>query len=338
MLSRVAENLYWLGRYVERAENTGRIVDVNAHLLLDLPRGIAPGWEPLIDITGSRADFVEHHDGFGERNVVRYLLGDIQYPGSLLSSLGFARENARTIRDYLPREAWELLNELYWFARDELSSGLSKRGRHGYLKHVSRELQSLSGMLIGAMNHDAGLRFLTIGRLLERADMTTRIIDVRSASLLPEETPELRPFENIQWMSVLKSLTAYQMYRRTMQVRVRRADAMRFLLLDGEFPRAVYCCVQGVDRYVSRLPRCDGPRRQVARVCRLVQGAEVDAMAESNDALHAFIDELQLGIADVHGEIERTYFLVDSATDPATPERDQYQEQAQDAHAVHSAR
>ena len=331
MLSRVAENLYWLGRYVERAENTGRIVVVNAHLLLDLPRGIAPGWEPLIDITGSREHFVEHYDDFGERNVVRFLLGDTQYPGSLLSSLAFARENSRTIRDYLPREAWELVNELYWYARDELSSGLSKRGRHAYLKHVSRELHSLNGLLIGAMNHDAGLRFMTIGRLLERADMTTRIIDVRSASLLPEATPELRPFENIQWMSVLKSLTAYQMYRRKMQVRVRRADALRFLLLDDEFPRAVYCCVQGADRYISLLPRSDAPRRQVARVGRLVQGGDVAALASSNDALHAFIDEVQLGLADVHTEIERTWFLPDTGAQPAAePEagtQTQFQEQ-----------
>ncbi len=313
MLSRVAENLYWLGRYVERAENMGRIVGVNAQLLLDLPRGIAPGWAPLIAITGSGDVFANRYDDFSERNVVRFLLGDPENPGSLLSSLSFARENARTMRDYLPREAWELINELYHFARDELNSGLSKRGRYAYLKHVRREAQSLTGLLLGAMNHDEGQRFLTIGRVLERADMTTRIIDVRSASLLPEETPELRPFENIQWMSVLKSLTAYQMYRRKMQVRVRRADALRFLLLDDEFPRAFYQCVQVADTDMAMLPRSDGPRRQLARVKRLVQGAEIETLAKSNEALHAFIDELQIGLGEVHLEIHRTYFLLDTS-------------------------
>ena len=333
MLSRVAENLYWLGRYMERAENTGRIVDVNSYLLLDLPRGIAPGWEPIIDITGSRGDFVERYDDFTERNALRFLLADPDYAGSLLSSLGFARENARTIRDYLPREAWELINELYLYARDQLSAGLSKRGRHDYLTQISREVQAFNGLLLGAMNHDAGLRFLTTGRLLERADMTTRIIDVRSASLLPHETPELRPFENIQWMSVLKSLTAYQMYRRKMQVRVRRADALRFLLLDDEFPRAVYCCVNGADRYISLLPRNEAPRRQVARVLRTIQGADVEELAGSNEALHAFIDDLQLGIGEVHQELLRTYFLFEPSLADVPAGQSQSQSQTSTAPA-----
>ena len=311
MLSRVAENLYWFGRYVERAENIGRIVDVNAKLLLDLPRGIAPGWEPLIAITGSREEYQQRFADFGERSVLRFLIGDEDNPGSLLSSLALARENARTMRDYLPREAYELANELYMYARDELNAGLSRRGRYGYLKHLQRGTQSINGLLLGAMQHDEGYRFLVIGRVLERADMTTRIIDVRSASLLPEETFDLRPFENIQWMSVLKSLTAYQMYRRKMQVRVRRADALHFLLLDDEFPRAFYRCVLTADENIEKLPRSDEPRRQLARVERLASGADTAELAGSNEALHEYIDELQLGLVDVHAALRRSYFLVE---------------------------
>lgn len=327
MLSRVAENLYWLGRYVERAEDSGRIVEVNTNLLLDLPRGIAPGWEPLIAITGGREAFLARYDDFSERNVMRFLLGDADNPGSLLASLGFARENARTIRDYLPREAWELINELYLYARDELPAGLSKRGRYAYLKQVRRLTQSFTGLLLGAMNHDEGQRFFGIGSLLERADMTTRIIDVRSESLLPEETSGLRPFENIQWMSVLKSLTAYQMYRRKMQVRVRRADALRFLLLDDEFPRAVYRCVQVVDEHLGALPRADAPRRQAARIKRLVQGADIAGLADSNEALHEFIDAIQIGLAEIHQAIERTYFLQGFEEQAPVPTQTQIQTQ-----------
>ncbi|MDX1529610.1 MAG: alpha-E domain-containing protein, partial [Gammaproteobacteria bacterium] len=113
MLSRVAENLYWLGRYMERAENTGRIVNVNGNLLLDLPKGIAPGWQPLIEITGSGNFYRKSYNDFEERNVVKFLVGDPQNPGSIISSLSMARENARTIRDIIPRESWELINELY---------------------------------------------------------------------------------------------------------------------------------------------------------------------------------------------------------------------------------
>lgn len=309
MLSRVAESLYWFGRYVERAENIGRIIDVNAKLLLDLPRGIAPGWEPMIAITGSRDEFLKRFSDFSERNVLRFLIGDQDNPGSLLSSLHLGRENARTMRDYLPREVYELVNELYLYARDELNSGMSRRGRYGYLKHLQRGTQSINGLLLGAMHHDSGYRFLEIGRVLERADMTTRILDVRSASLLPEEKSGLRPFENIQWMSVLKSLTAYQMYRRKMQVRVRRADTLQFLLLDDEFPRAFYHCVSTVDGCMQKLPRSDEPRRQLARVARLARNADTDALASSNEALHQFLDDLQLGLVEVHSSIRKTYFL-----------------------------
>ena len=309
MLSRVAETLYWFGRYVERAENICRIVDVNAKLLLDLPRGIAPGWEPLIAITGSRDEYLQRFGDFGERNVLRFLIGDENNSGSLLSSLHLARENARTMRDYLPREIYELANELYLYARDELNAGLSRRGRYGYLKHLQRGTQSISGLLLGAMNHDAGYRFLVIGRVLERADMTTRIIDVRSASLLPEETSGLRPFENIQWMSVLKSLTAYQMYRRKMQMRVRRADALRFLLLDDEFPRSFHRCVLTADANIDCLPHSDEPRRQLARVARLASSADTDLLAGSNEALHEYIDELQLGLSEVHARMLAAHIL-----------------------------
>lgn len=308
MLSRVAENLYWFGRYVERVENIGRIVDVNARLLMDLPRGIAPGWEPLIEITGSRAEYLEFSTEFTERNVLRFLIGAQDNPGSLLASLLSARESARTMRDYLPREVFELTNELYMYARDELTAGLSRRGRHGYLKFLQRGTQAINGLILGSLQHDEGYYFLSTGRVIERADMTTRIIDVRSASLLPDETSTLRPFENIQWMSVLKSLTAYQMYRRKMQVRVRRADALRFLLLDDEFPRAFYQCMLVADENIKNLPRSDEPRRHVARVARLVSGLDATALAESNEALHQCIDELQLGLVDVHQSLQQTYF------------------------------
>jgi len=311
MLSRVAENLYWLGRYVERAENTGRIVNVNANLLLDLPKGIAPGWKPLIEITGGADLYRKFYDDFEERNVVRFLVGDAQNPDSIISSLSEARENARTIRDIMPREAWEQVNALYLYAREHLQSGLSKRGRYNYLKRIILGAQTFAGLLLGSMSANAGHRFLRTGRVLERAEMTTRIIDVRSASLIPEETSGLRPFDNIQWISVLKSLTAYQMYRQHVQARVRRADALRFLLLDKAFPRAFYRCVSIVDESLSELPRSEAPRRSAARLQRVVKGADITEMTESNSALHEFIDELQIGLGQIHNDIERTYFLVE---------------------------
>ncbi|MEM7503968.1 MAG: alpha-E domain-containing protein [Pseudomonadota bacterium] len=309
MLSRVAESLYWLGRYAERAENTARIVSVNANLLLDLPRGISPGWSPMIAIFGAEADFESRYANYEERSVARYLLTDADSPCSVLFVLRAARENTRTMRDIVPREAWELLNELYHYARDNAQAGLSKRGRHDYLQHVIRSIQTLSGLLLGTMNHDQGYSFLTLGRVLERADMTTRLIDVRSNSLLPDTPAELRSFAGVQWMSVLKSLSGYQMYRQKMQSRLVRAKVLEFLLRDPEFPRAVARCARLLEAGLRSLPCSEDCVRVLGGLQRVLQRGAVVELAEDQQALHAYLDELQVHLAAVHAEIARAWFL-----------------------------
>ena len=254
MLSRVAENIYWMARYIERAENTARLIMVNTNLLLDLPKGLQPGWQPIIEILGTEEYFLQHYEEFNERSVLKFLIADPQSPSSILHSLRLARENARTIRDIIPREAWEQVNDLYLMAKGNATSGYSKKGRYDYLKHIVLGAQTITGLLAGTMLHDVGYDFLRMGRNLERAEMTTRIIDVRSANLL-EEHEGLTPFENIQWMSVLKSLTAYQMYRRNIQVRVRRKDVLKFLLKDKKFPRSFFHTLLEVKSCLQNLPR-----------------------------------------------------------------------------------
>jgi len=306
MLSRVAENIYWLARHIERAENTTRIIAVNANLLLDLPKGIAPGWRPLIDITGNAALFEQHHDDYGERQVVRFLLSDERNPTSIINSLAAARENCRTIRDIVPREGWEQINELYLFASEGLQRGLTKDGSYPFLKQLILGAQTITGLLSGTMLQDQGYSFLRIGRRLERADMTTRIADVRSASLVPAQTTELRPYDTIQWVSVLKSLTAYQMYRRSEQIRVQRSAVLRFLFQSPAFPRSVLHCVDAVRASLESLPRNEAALRVAGRLKRNV--AELKLARLSQSELHAFVDELQTDIANLHGEITATWF------------------------------
>ncbi|MCB1744332.1 MAG: alpha-E domain-containing protein [Gammaproteobacteria bacterium] len=315
MLSRVAEHLYWLGRYTERVENTVRIVDVNTNLLLDLPRSIAPGWAPLIAITGSQAQFDDLYKAPTERNVVRFLLLDTRHSSSMLSSVVAARENARIIRDYLPREAYWALNELNRFIKESRSAGLSKRERSNYLKRIVREIHGLNGLLMGAMNHDHGYRFLEIGRLLERADMTSRIVDVRSRSLLPNADERDAVYENLQWMSVLKSLTAHQMYRRKVNLRVQRAHALEFLLGDEEFPRTVKFCMNKIAQRADELPRGEMLKQRCVNVCHMLDEAAYDTLAFDSDALNTFIDNLQQVFIQVHNSVRTTYFLGSEESD-----------------------
>lgn len=305
MLSRVAENIYWMARYIERAENTARLIMVNTNLLLDLPKGEHPGWQPIVEILGSDEYYLQHHDDFNERAVLKFLIGDLGSPTSILYSLQQARENARTIRDIIPRESWEHVNDMYMMAKSNAASGYSKKGRYDYLKKIINSTQTITGLLAGTMLHDIGYDFLRMGRNLERADMTTRIIDVRSANLLPEHEGVL-PFENIQWMSVLRSLTAYQMYRRTIQVRVQRADVLKFLLKDKKFPRSFFHALLEVKACLKNLPRNEEAINLLNEVGKKVLRADQAVLRQ--EELHRFIDELQLGLADLNGVISATYF------------------------------
>lgn len=306
MLSRVANSIYWMARYIERAENTARLINVNTHLLLDLPKRIQLGWEPIIDITSNRDDFYALYDAADERSVVRFMVMDPKNHSSIVSSLSMARENARTIRDVIPREAWEQVNELYLIAKSNASQALTHRHRYDYLRSVILGAQTITGLLAGCMTHDDGYAFLRMGRNLERADMTTRIIDVRSASLLPNMADHLTPFENLQWMSVLKSLTAYQMYRREMRLRVRRPEVLQFLLLEKRFPRALFHTLHEVESCLGELPRNEKPVETLGKLQRKLMRAKPQELKQ--DELHSFIDELQNELTKVHNSIHKTYF------------------------------
>ncbi|EIJ43485.1 hypothetical protein BegalDRAFT_2643 [Beggiatoa alba B18LD] len=312
MLSRVANTVYWSGRYIERVEDTARLVIVTSNLLLDLPKSLTTGWQPLLTITGSESLFYEQYKEANERNVSKFLISDINNPSSILSSLSFARENMRTTRDIVPNDLWEHLNNLYLLVKTRVEKGLTKNNRFEVLKEVITGCQLLTGLTTGTMSRGAAYSFLRTGLYLERADMTTRILDVRAANLLPKQGDDanlsLTPFQNIQWVSVLKSLTAYQMYRQHIRLGVKGSDVLKFLLQDEQFPRAVRYCLRMVESYLTNLPKNDMPLRTLARLQRQVQSADVYTLAHSG--LHEFIDELQIGLAGVHDQISTTYFGV----------------------------
>ena len=310
MLARVVENVYWLSRYLERAENTARIIGVNTNLLLDLPGGIAPGWLPLVDISGNRAEYDARSQGKAghgeERDVVHFLIADRDNPGSICSSLTAARENARTLREILPTECWELLNEFFGEFNKDLATGINKRMRFEFLKRIVIALQTIASMLDGTMNRNDAHAFLTLGRNLERTDMTSRIVDVRSAQLLPVETPELRPFESVQWMSVLKSLSGYQMYRLKMRTRVKRTDVLQFLLRDDQFPRSCQFCLTQLESSLTPLPRSEGVMEVLETAAKFIERAPLATLDQPG--LHELIDRIQLNINNVHNMIAEIYF------------------------------
>jgi uncharacterized alpha-E superfamily protein len=312
MLSRVAERVYWLARYIERAENTARMVMSFNQVSLDMPKTVQLSWKGLVAVTGTDDIFDEHYQRDEERNCVKFLLADHYNPSSIFSSLKSARENVRTTRDLVPSEAWEIVNELYLFARDNMDSGIGKRGRYQFLTEVVQRCQTLTGLLAGCMSHDAAYDFIRLGRNLERADMTSRQIDIGAIRYLKKSTDDPSPYDGLLWTSILRSQSGFQMYRQHVKRRINGADVVRFLLQDIPFPRAVAHALRYVQEALERLPRNEVPLRLVMQARRHALGADVDQLI-SEERLHDFIDTLQQDIAEVHNAIVDTWFRLDKA-------------------------
>lgn len=316
MLSRVADNLYWFGRYLQRAEGTARLINVNSNLLLDLPRRVPLGWHPLIEIFDAQAEFARLYDEPSESNVVRFLIIDERNPGSILASIKHAREILRQSRDVMPRETWERINDLFLLVKAQGERACQRRYRAEVLTQVINASMVLSGIVLASMSRDVGFSFMRLGNNIEQADITTRIVDTRSANLIqPRHADELRPFQAIQWMSVLKSLTGYQMYRRHVRVRVSGPSVLGFLIQDTAFPRSVRFCLLRVERELPKLPTVSGVRdveRALARLSARVSDADMNQLVEQG--LHKFLDEVQAGLNELSNTISATYFRFDGGT------------------------
>jgi uncharacterized alpha-E superfamily protein len=308
MLSRVAERVYWMGRYVERAESTARLVNAYTTQLMDLPKGYELGWKHLIDLIGDNQAFEARHKSYDERSTIKFLLADNDGPSSIMSALAMARENVRTTRDVLPTEAWEHTNELYLYAKEQVQHGIARKGRFTFLKNVILRCQQISGLLSGTMSHDAAYDFVRVGRNLERADMTTRIVDSAVYFLMPRQAAPT-PYDNMLWVNVLKSLSAFQMYRRHVRHRVQGDAVIEFLLQDRAFPRSVAFAMTETELALGALPRSEAPLHALARLRRRIH--EVEPRQLSLDALHAYIDALQAGFNEVHAQIGGTWFRLD---------------------------
>ncbi|MEX1032321.1 MAG: alpha-E domain-containing protein [Cellvibrionaceae bacterium] len=314
MLSRVAQRVYWLGRYMERLENTARLINVNTNLLLDLPRGTNLGWSTLLDITGSHEEFERKQVKEEEINIIRFLVSDLSNSISIMSSLNKARENGRTTREIIPTEAWELINDLYFYVKENAAKSVARKNRQRLLRHIIQHSQQFTGVLTGTMSHTSAYDFIRLGRNLERADMTTRIIDVGTVNLVtnPKNSAgkgdSLEPFINILWMSVLQSLSAYQMYRQHVQDRVNGEDVVMFTLQDGEFPRSVFSCLAQIKVCLRGLPKGKAALHALALVEERIIDANLPEILEQGK-LHDFIDDVQLDIASLHEAVARSWFL-----------------------------
>ncbi len=307
MLSRSAERLYWLARYLERTENIARLVSVHMNLLMDLPKGVEMGWRQLILINASEQQFYENNNVANERNITRFLLADATHRGSLVSSLSAARENIRTSRELLPDEAWEQVNEMYLFAKNNLETVANRRHRVIFMNEILKGCQRFTGLLSGYMSHNHPYRFILLGRNIERADMTSRILDLASLLLSESRSDEMRQYETILWMNVLKALNALLMFRQQMRSRITGDDVLNFLLLDTNLPRSVGCCIAEISYCISMLPNNDGLPLKLIELQSFVQA--IDTRQTTQEQLRVILDGLQSKLGGLHARIADNWFL-----------------------------
>lgn len=307
LLSSLAESVYWFGRYMERTESTARLILVNDNLLLDIPPHCNPGWAPLLQITGNRESFLKHYEDMCEDSVIRYLVLDAEHnPGAMLSSIDNARENMRTARALFPKPVWEVINSLHDYVRENGAAALSPARRYRFLREVIDYCHLLSGKLAASMSHDQIFAFAQLGFNLERADMTSRVIDVRAQNLLYARGEDLKPFDDLLWKSILDSLAAWQMYRRDAHIRISGVQVLRFLLQDRQFPRAISHCLLQIEQSLYSLAVNETPRRALLEAQKLVRTVNIPAIVDTQ--LHQFVDELQLQFMAIHAEISQRYF------------------------------
>lgn len=307
MLSRVAERAYWLARYLERTENLARLCNVFGKLFLDLPRSASLGWMEILEIIDVRPAADGSDGEWTDARVIDLLIARRDNSASLMCSLAMARENARTARDVLPTEAWLTINKLYLSARDTVVSVAPGGNLHHFLSGVVEGCQQMNGLLAGTMSHGTGYRFMRVGRHLERADMTTRTLDVAAAMLMSGRSG-LEPLYPSLWASVLKSVSGYQMYRQYVRRRILAPDVVRFLFEDRQFPRSVSHCIDQVAVTLAMLPRNEGVTEPIAALRRRLQ--KVDTARLSTADLHELIDRLQQDIARVHDAISDNWFRI----------------------------
>lgn len=308
MLSRVADSLFWVGRYIERAENTARALDVNLQLTLDgahgKPQDHPSLWQPLVQVAGDEDVFKAP---VADRNaVLKFYCGERINPNSIVGCIASARENARSVRDTISSNMWRHLNEVYLWTKqfaDQMPS-------EDFFERIKRECALFQGLADSTMTHGEGWHFMNLGRMLERADKTSRILEVKAVALLGTDLRQAGSTSEMnQWSAVLRSVSAFEMYRKRYS-RTQGDRVISFLALDRTFPRSCLFCIS--QAHLSLKSIIDGreghekmkSERALGRLRADLEYAElhevlVDGLAPWCDTVQARIDTVA---AHVHGE------------------------------------
>jgi uncharacterized alpha-E superfamily protein len=310
LLSRYAECLFWLARYVERAENLARILDVNETFSRDSRGG--QNWMSVLQLYGDEARFKELHGAATADSVLRFYVTDGENPTSIVSSVRSARDNARALRPLISNEMWTQINVLHnrlgALGEDALAAGHRAR----LFGQVKEACQTHVGVTEGTFYRGQGWYFCRMGRYIERADQTTRLLEIKYHLLLPDPADVGSPLDVSQWNALLRSAAGYQAYRQLHPEGITPARVAGFLLLDGRFPRSVALCIGEAAALLGGLRSRHGLRggtgaaEELDRLQALLGAVSISDILKKG--LHEFLDMLQVQLIAVTDDLAGTFF------------------------------
>ena len=307
MLSRVADAIYWCSRYVERAENVARFVDVNLNLMFDTPVQKRDDWGPLVLTSGDQDWFWKHYDEATPHNVAWFLTFDTRYPNSIISALAAARENAQTVREIISREMWQVLNEFFLIVRDASKKEFSVEEMAEFYGSIMVRGTMYEGVSSATLSRGEAWYWARLGRLLERA----RILDVKYYTLLPTLTDVGTTLDQVGWAALLESASALQMYRQVFHVTTPE-NVANFLLFNRAFPRSIHYCINQAQESLHNITGnpSDAFSGEAERLLGQLRAKfNYDRPSDVLSAgLHEYIDELQLSLNGVGTAIQHQFF------------------------------
>jgi uncharacterized alpha-E superfamily protein len=307
-----------MSRYIERAENIARLVDVNLQLLLDLrdlnEKRLAEHWLPIVQTTGDEARFFALHQKATANDVTEFLVFQPENPNSIVSAICQARENARMVRDQITLELWEELNRLYWFVRTPQARQVWKESPSEFFQQIKAGSLHIGGLTDETLIHNEGWWFAQAGKFIERADKTSRILDLRYQTLPDRGAPQTISQEDaLGWSAILRSCSAWDAYKSLHGAEVHQRLVAGFLLLNEDFPRSVRFCGSALNsalRKISGVPEgkfCNNAEKLAGRLVAELQFSAIDEIFDHG--LHAYLDELQTKLNTIGGALCDAYIF-----------------------------
>jgi len=311
MLSRTAENLYWLARYLERAETMARLVELGSRIRLipDPAQGYRNEWDSILQASGTAEGFASKYGDPVERNIVSYLFFDRDNPSSVFSCLLTARENARIVRTALSAPVWDALNSAYQELKDIQRRPRSELDISEMTEWTSRQTALVQGAMNASMLRNDGYDFLNIGYYLERADNTARFLDIKYYVLLPDAGYVGSGLDNYQWTVILRAMHMQRAFHWAYGGEITAQKIVDMLILNRQSPRSLITAAQGVNDHLDRLAR--GYHRSTTAqtqarklLAELIETRAVDIFEEG---LHEFLTRCLDDIAKLSTQVHQTY-------------------------------